>query len=75
MKFEFYSHPQSQNHVRIQFESPIEAAANYSSQSNSTPPECPPSSYKGECHANFLRKMQASFSWDWGLAAPSVGIW
>lgn len=24
---------------------------------------------------NQLRKMQASFSWDWGLAAPSVGIW
>lgn len=24
---------------------------------------------------NMLRKMQASFSWDWGLAAPSVGIW
>lgn len=24
---------------------------------------------------NIVRKMQASFSWDWGLAAPSVGIW
>lgn len=24
---------------------------------------------------NTVRKMQASFSWDWGLAAPSVGIW
>lgn len=24
---------------------------------------------------NQLRKMQASFAWDWGLAAPSVGIW
>jgi beta-mannosidase len=24
---------------------------------------------------NMLRKMQASFAWDWGLAAPSMGIW
>lgn len=24
---------------------------------------------------NFLRKMQASFAWDWGPAFPSVGIW
>ena len=39
------------------------------------PPECPPDVYHGECNANKLRKMQASFSWDWGLAAPSVGLW
>lgn len=39
------------------------------------PPECPPASYSGECHVNLIRKMQASFAWDWGLAAPSVGIW
>lgn len=31
--------------------------------------------YNGECHINMLRKMQASFGWDWGLAAPSMGIW
>lgn len=31
--------------------------------------------YNGECHMNLLRKMQASFAWDWGLAAPSMGIW
>lgn len=24
---------------------------------------------------NLLRKMQASFGWDWGLAAPSMGLW
>lgn len=33
------------------------------------------SRYNGECYINLLRKMQASFAWDWGLAAPSVGIW
>lgn len=38
-------------------------------------PECPPEVYNGECHVNLIRKMQASFAWDWGLAAPSMGIW
>lgn len=41
----------------------------------SIPPNCPPMMYHGECHMNLLRKMQASFAWDWGLAAPSMGIW
>ena len=38
-------------------------------------PECVPPEFKGECHANHIRKMQASFAWDWGPAFPSVGIW
>ena len=29
------------------------------------PPVCTPKVQNGECHANFIRKMQASFSWDW----------
>ncbi|CAL7949982.1 unnamed protein product [Xylocopa violacea] len=39
------------------------------------PPICVPDSYNGECHVNHIRKMQASFSWDWGPAFPSMGIW
>lgn len=39
------------------------------------PPFCVPGDYHGECHVNYLRKMQASFGWDWGPAFPSVGIW
>lgn len=39
------------------------------------PPKCVPSEYNGECHVNHIRKMQASFSWDWGPAFPSMGIW
>jgi beta-mannosidase len=31
--------------------------------------------YQGENHANMIRKMQASFSWDWGPSFPSMGIW
>ncbi|KAH9422748.1 hypothetical protein DERP_003428 [Dermatophagoides pteronyssinus] len=36
---------------------------------------CPPESQHGECHPNFIRKMQSSFSWDWGPAFPTQGIW
>lgn len=39
------------------------------------PPVCTPKVQNGECHVNFLRKMQASFSWDWGPAFPTQGIW
>ncbi|KAB5581887.1 hypothetical protein PHYPO_G00180740 [Pangasianodon hypophthalmus] len=39
------------------------------------PPECPPDVQKGECHVNFIRKAQSSFSWDWGPSFPTLGIW
>lgn len=39
------------------------------------PPKCVPEIYNGECHANHVRKMQASFAWDWGPAFPSMGLW
>ncbi|KAH1006300.1 hypothetical protein HUJ05_007047 [Dendroctonus ponderosae] len=39
------------------------------------PWECPPDAYRGVCHINMIRKMQASFAWDWGVALPSMGIW
>lgn len=39
------------------------------------PPECPPDVQKGECHANFIRKEQSSFSWDWGPSFPTMGLW
>ncbi|XP_076830556.1 beta-mannosidase [Brachyhypopomus gauderio] len=39
------------------------------------PPECPPAVQKGECHVNFIRKAQSSFSWDWGPSFPTLGIW
>lgn len=34
-----------------------------------------PVEYRGEDHANMIRKMQSSFSWDWGPSCPSSGIW
>lgn len=63
------------NHLSIQISDPVSSALEFSKANSFTPPNCPPAKYNGECHMNFLRKMQASFSWDWGLTAPSSGIW
>lgn len=69
------------NILIIKFESPIKYSARKSHQSirnnrgKIIPPYCPSPAQRGECHVNFIRKMQASFSWDWGPAFPSVGIY
>lgn len=69
------------NSLVIRFESPIKYSARKSLQSirqnrgKIIPPYCPSPVQKGECHVNFIRKMQASFSWDWGPAFPSVGLY
>ncbi|KAG5896412.1 hypothetical protein JTB14_022495 [Gonioctena quinquepunctata] len=66
------------NTIEVQFQSPIEVAARRAEEQAKlyvVPPECPDPAYRGECHANMIRKMQASFSWDWGPSFPSVGIW
>ncbi|XP_030626343.1 beta-mannosidase [Chanos chanos] len=57
------------------------SAVMYASQRNQAhsaykvPPACPPAVQKGECHVNFIRKAQSSFSWDWGPSFPTLGIW
>ncbi|XP_036224160.2 beta-mannosidase [Bactrocera oleae] len=67
------------NQLVVRLISPVHAARvradALAARNMSVPPACPPVSYHGECHMNMLRKMQASFAWDWGLAAPSMGIW
>lgn len=68
------------NQLEVQIYSPIAAANNQSSlferkYGYNLPPKCNPPEYDGECHVNMLRKMQASFGWDWGPAFPSMGIW
>lgn len=66
------------NELEVRFESSITAAKErYQQQAlhYPVPPTCVPDEYRGECHANHLRKMQASFSWDWGPAFPSAGLW
>lgn len=67
---------QGANELKVMFTSPVEAAKKLNDELElDIPPKCPPKMYNGECHMNLLRKMQASFAWDWGLAAPSMGIW
>jgi beta-mannosidase len=63
------------NVLRIEFKSPIKHASNLASiYPYREPQECPPDVQHGECHVNFLRKEQCSFSWDWGPALIPIGI-
>lgn len=70
-----------ENSLTVKFESPTKVGARRSHQSirqnkgKIIPPYCPSAAQRGECHVNFIRKMQASFSWDWGPAFPSVGLY
>lgn len=64
------------NQIEILFTSPVQMGKKLANDSlYPIPPQCPPNDYRGECHVNQLRKMQASFSWDWGPAIASMGIW
>ena len=57
---------QSNNQLRIDFQSPVIYALNQEQAYNgSVPPDCPPDIQYGECHINFIRKEPCSFSWDW----------
>nr|XP_012145222.1 PREDICTED: beta-mannosidase [Megachile rotundata] len=67
-----------ENMLQVSFSSAVKTAQSlYNEQASKyiVPPICVPDSYNGECHVNHIRKMQASFSWDWGPAFPSMGIW
>uniref|UniRef100_A0A8L8KE38 beta-mannosidase n=1 Tax=Heligmosomoides polygyrus TaxID=6339 RepID=A0A8L8KE38_HELPZ len=63
------------NTVEVRFTSPVRYAKEKSAHGHRVPPTCPPKTYHGECHPNFIRKAQYSFSWDWGPAIPTVGLW
>lgn len=67
---------ENNNTLEVRLQSAVAvAAALAKAQPYVVPPDCVPDGYQGECHANMVRKMQASFSWDWGPAFPSVGLW
>lgn len=69
---------EDQNLLQVAFRSAVKVAEDlYDEQRKNyiIPPVCVPKEYNGQCHVNHIRKMQASFSWDWGPAFPSVGIW
>uniref|UniRef100_A0A8C2N0U2 Beta-mannosidase n=1 Tax=Cricetulus griseus TaxID=10029 RepID=A0A8C2N0U2_CRIGR len=65
------------NSLELRFQSAVQYAKLQSKAHTSypVPPACPPKEQKGECHVNFIRKEQCSFSWDWGPSFPSQGIW
>ncbi|XP_078419500.1 beta-mannosidase [Cetorhinus maximus] len=65
------------NFIEVRFLSAVSYAAQQSAQHSKypVPPECPPIQQRGECHVNFIRKEQCSFSWDWGPSFPTQGIW
>ncbi|XP_008397068.1 beta-mannosidase [Poecilia reticulata] len=66
-----------ENVLEVAFLSPVLYAAERrdAHSSYAVPPECPPDVQKGECHVNFIRKEQSSFSWDWGPSFPTMGLW
>ncbi|CAJ0600375.1 unnamed protein product [Cylicocyclus nassatus] len=71
---------QENNLIEVRFTSPVTYAAEKAreyqkSYGHEVPPVCPPVVYHGECHPNFIRKAQYSFSWDWGPSFPTMGLW
>eukprot|EP01118_Nematostelium_gracile_P012200 TRINITY_DN4427_c0_g1_i1.p1 TRINITY_DN4427_c0_g1~~TRINITY_DN4427_c0_g1_i1.p1 ORF type:complete len:481 (-),score=120.60 TRINITY_DN4427_c0_g1_i1:1153-2595(-) len=68
------------NMIQVGFTSAInyakQTADNYTqAPPQGIPPNCPADVQRGECHVNFIRKEQCSFSWDWGPAFAPQGIW
>ena len=63
------------NSLKIKFRSAVTYAKTLSNLYPYTvPPECWPKTRHGECHANFVRKEQCSFGWDWGPAFATMAI-
>lgn len=64
------------NIIHVHFQSPVEYARQQAAAyPYDVPPDCPGPELKGECHGNFIRKEACAFSWDWGPAFPTMGIW
>lgn len=67
---------EGENVIEVDFQSAVDYAQKaFDAHPYLVPPTCPPAEYHPECHANFIRKAQCSFSWDWGPAFPTQGIW
>ncbi|CAN7944038.1 unnamed protein product [Ixodes pacificus] len=68
----------TENTIAVKCQSPVlYALGKHETQAKSYKiyPICPPAVQNGQCHVNYLRKTQSSFSWDWGPSFPSQGIW
>ena len=75
-QFIVHVYKQGTNNITVQFVSAVNyAASQFKAYPYVVPPVCPPPVQHGQCHPNFIRKEQASFSWDWGPSFPTQGIW
>ncbi|CAL8069236.1 unnamed protein product [Orchesella dallaii] len=69
-----------ENSIRIEFQSPVNYAATMYEKHKLVygyrvdPPNVVPE-FRGENKVQMIRKMQSSFSWDWGPSYPNTGIW
>ncbi|XP_070174376.1 beta-mannosidase-like [Littorina saxatilis] len=64
------------NTIQLSFQSATDFAKKQADTYPYTvPPTCTLPVQHGECHVNFIRKEQCSFSWDWGPSFPTQGIW
>lgn len=64
------------NTIRFAFQSAVDYSLKaFTSYPYVVPPTCVAGVQHGECHVNFIRKEQCSFSWDWGPSFPTQGIW
>ncbi|XP_053372785.1 beta-mannosidase-like [Mercenaria mercenaria] len=64
------------NTITVDFTSPVSYGLERAGSTEyNIPPDCPPYYFHGECHRNMVRKMQCAFSWDWGPAFVTMGIW
>ncbi|KAJ3613145.1 hypothetical protein NHX12_019397 [Muraenolepis orangiensis] len=64
------------NVLAVRLASPVLYAAQRSeAHPYRVPPDCPPDVQQGQCHVNYIRKEQSSFSWDWGPSFPTAGLW
>ncbi|XP_005406305.1 PREDICTED: beta-mannosidase [Chinchilla lanigera] len=75
--FDITSMARDVSSLELRFQSAVLYAAQESRAHTGlpVPPDCPPPQQHGECHVNFIRKEQCSFSWDWGPSFPTQGIW
>ncbi|XP_054169104.1 beta-mannosidase-like [Oppia nitens] len=79
-KFDIKRHLRlGQNTITVSFESALTYAKRLHDQHVRdryiVPPETTPFAQRGDLHGNYIRKMQSSFSWDWGPSFPTQGIW
>eukprot|EP01084_Bolivina_argentea_P281133 480969_1 len=68
------------NTIKIVFPSKVQWALQQANSCNVAqdglcPKQCPGSAQHGFCDVNFIRTEPCSFSWDWGPAFASVGVW